>query len=87
MRKLRTVIWDYAGDEISERLLSDVEQLAGDLEAAGPAHGALAELLTEQELEILRQRAIRALSRASPAQSPPKPPRSPLAAGLTPTDE
>ena len=60
--KLRTVIWDYAGDEISEQLLSDVEQLAGDLEAAGPAHSALAELLTEQELEILRQRAMRALS-------------------------
>ena len=60
--KLRTVIWDYAGDEISERLLSDVEQLASDLEAAGPAHSALAELLTEQELEVLRLRAIRALS-------------------------
>ncbi len=60
--KLRTVIWDYAGDAIAEQWLADIEQLAAELEAGGPAHRALAELLSEQELETLRLRAVRALS-------------------------
>lgn len=59
--KLRTVIWDYAGDAIAEDLLSDVERLAAELESGGPARADLADLLTEPELEMLRRRSLRAL--------------------------
>lgn len=50
--KLRTVIWDFAGEALPRRLLDDVRTLAG----GGPPAG-LAELLEPDELDALVARA------------------------------
>lgn len=58
--KLRTVMWDFAGDGIPESLRSDIERLAtcepGSL-------GPLDELLDESEIDMLLQRARKVLKR------------------------
>ena len=59
--KLRTVIWDYAGDPIDSTLLEDVERLIPRLEGEGDAAAALAGLLSVGEMEVLRLRASRVL--------------------------
>lgn len=51
--KLRTVIWDFAGEEIDEQLVAAVELLMDEV----PAN--IAELLHPQEVEALRRRASR----------------------------
>jgi uncharacterized repeat protein (TIGR03843 family) len=56
--KLRTVIWDFAGDRISDRLLTDVLRLA----EGGPPAG-LAELLSPCECEALVERAAQVVMR------------------------
>ena len=48
---LRTVIWDFAGQAVPERLLADVERLLDE-----PATG-LEELLDDDEVKALRRRA------------------------------
>ena len=60
--KLRTVIWDYAGEPIAAHLLADVERLTAELEQGGPASQAFADLLSEPELQMLHHRAAQALS-------------------------
>jgi len=47
--KLRTVIWDFAGDPIEPALLADVERLAAALRN-GPARASLAALLDTDEI-------------------------------------
>ncbi len=59
--KLRTVIWDYAGDPIDSTLLADVEQLIPRLEGEGDAAASLAGLLSVGEITVLRLRASRVL--------------------------
>ena len=59
--KLRTVIWDYAGDAIDSALLEDVERLIPRLESEGDAAAALTGLLSEGEIAVLRLRAARVL--------------------------
>ena len=59
--KLRTVIWDYAGEPIDEGLLEDVEGLIPRLESGGDAAASLGGLLSEGEIEVLRLRAARVL--------------------------
>ena len=49
--KLRTVIWDFAGEPIAPALLAAVEPLAATVPAA------VAELLSEDETEAVRRRA------------------------------
>jgi hypothetical protein len=51
--KLRTVIWDFAGDEVPEAVLADVEQLVTDLP------DMLGHLLTGDECGELIDRAAR----------------------------
>ena len=53
--KLRTVIWDFAGQRVDDALLVDVERLAGD------PPGALCELLHPLEVDALVERARRLL--------------------------
>jgi uncharacterized repeat protein (TIGR03843 family) len=53
--KLRTVIWEFAGQRIPEALLADVEALLDRLP------GGLATLLDEEELDAVRHRAERLL--------------------------
>ncbi len=55
--KLRTVIWDFAGEPIPGALLEDIALLTADVPAR------IAELLTEAEVEALQGRARRLLRR------------------------
>ena len=59
--KLRTVIWDYAGEPIDPSLIADVESLIAKLSTAGEATAALTGLLSEPEIDELRRRAERAV--------------------------
>jgi len=51
--KLRTVIWDFAGDPLPDELLGDLDRLAAD-----PPEG-LAGLLSEAEQEAVVERTRR----------------------------
>jgi uncharacterized repeat protein (TIGR03843 family) len=53
--KLRTVIWDFAGDPVSPTLLTDLRPLADDL-AGGPLRLELDRLLSGREVEATRRR-------------------------------
>lgn len=57
--KLRTVIWDFAGERIDAGLLADVGRLADALagEPAGASAGELSEHLSRLEVEALLHRA------------------------------
>ncbi len=59
--KLRTVIWDYAGEPIEARLVADVEGLIPTLSESGETASALSELLSAGEIDVLRRRAERVL--------------------------
>ncbi len=50
--KLRTVMWDYVGEEIPSDILTDVEQFVND----GPSDG-LGELLNTFEVDAMKTRA------------------------------
>jgi uncharacterized repeat protein (TIGR03843 family) len=54
--KLRTVIWDFAGEPIPDDLLSDVARLEAELRE-GPTRLALTELLDPLELDATHRRA------------------------------
>ncbi len=54
--KLRTVIWDFIGQPLEDRLRADVRRLAGDVRG-GSVGDELAELLAEDELVALATRA------------------------------
>ena len=55
--KLRTVIWEFAGERIPDDLLADVEALADRLP------GGLDALLDEEELDAVRHRAHRVVAK------------------------
>lgn len=55
--KLRTVIWDFAGDPVPERLLPDLERLSTD------PLPALGRLLSDDEVELVRRRAAAVVRR------------------------
>lgn len=70
LNKLRTVIWDFAGDEIPAHILDDLQLLV----ARGPT-AELSELLSEDELEAMLDRAARlAASGAFPEPVGDRPP-------------
>jgi hypothetical protein len=54
--KLRSVIWDFAGDHVPEPLLADVERVTDELRT-GPLGAELRDLLTTQEVEETARRA------------------------------
>ena len=54
--KLRTVIWDLAGEPIPTDLRRDVRRLALDARS-GPVRDELSALLAEDEVEALVERA------------------------------
>jgi hypothetical protein len=72
--KLRTVIWDFAGEPVPEEITRDVGTLADALSADGEATERLASLLAGEELEALAGRA-RALANGGryPAPGPGRP--------------
>ncbi|HYN87277.1 MAG TPA: SCO1664 family protein [Ardenticatenaceae bacterium] len=57
--KLRTVIWDFAGEEIPEPLLDDLRALQDKLDAGGPLAEALEPLLASDEIAAFRRRVAR----------------------------
>lgn len=63
--KIRTVIWDFAGEPVPARLLADVERLVEGLP------GGLGDLLTDDEVAGVRRRAESLLRRpVFPAADP-----------------
>jgi len=54
--KLRTVIWDFAGEPIQNELLQRVHLLRDQLEAKNGAYDDLSRLLSQTELHNLRER-------------------------------
>ncbi|HEX6288108.1 MAG TPA: SCO1664 family protein [Herpetosiphonaceae bacterium] len=63
--KLRTVIWEYAGQPIPEPLISDIQRLAQRVETPNDdLTAALDALLARVELDALRRRVERVLRRA-----------------------
>jgi hypothetical protein len=55
--KLRTVIWDFAGEEMVEDILADVQMLCGELETKdSDLNDRLKNLLSKAELDALRGR-------------------------------
>jgi hypothetical protein len=61
--KLRTVIWDFAGEDVREELLGDLRGLAAKLKAP-PGRDDLAELLSPREMQALRGRLDRLIRAA-----------------------
>lgn len=59
--KLRTVIWDFAGQAIPEPLLADLRSLREQLRPGKPLAEALAALLNEDERRAVNQRIERLL--------------------------
>ena len=58
--KLRTVVWDFAGEEIPAALISDLCRLMSDLELDGSKlRLELGELLSEDEIEAVLRRTRR----------------------------
>jgi uncharacterized repeat protein (TIGR03843 family) len=54
--KLRTVIWDFAGEPIPEAYQADLRELQVQLAGEGPLRETLAKLLTEEEIVALDAR-------------------------------
>jgi hypothetical protein len=76
--KLRTVIWDYAGEPIPDHLMGDLSRLCEDL-AGGGLLSELRNLLSRTEISALRLRVERALDEGTfpfsgPGRSYPWPP-------------
>ena len=55
--KLRTVIWDFAGEEIPPELLGDVARVVDELEKNGAFFQRIRDLISPQEIDAMRERA------------------------------
>lgn len=72
--KLRTVIWDFAGQPIPSELRDDVSNLHHALQAGAPIRQALEPWLAAEEVEALIRRAETVLERATfPHPGPDRP--------------
>ncbi|QYK51020.1 MAG: SCO1664 family protein [Anaerolineales bacterium] len=60
--KLRTVIWDFAGEHIPPELVEDVRSLQAKLRTGGELSEQLAAYLSPPELDALRQRVAALLA-------------------------
>jgi hypothetical protein len=54
--KLRTVLWDYAGQPLRTDILADLQRLSEHLRDGGGAYGAFDRLLSSSEVKALRRR-------------------------------
>jgi hypothetical protein len=55
--KLRTVIWDFAGQPVPDDMLADIERLCGDIDnAEGAYRQNLGKLLSEREIGAFQNR-------------------------------
>ena len=55
--KLRTVLWDFAGERLSERICSDIRDLAVSINVSGKLRDKLSQLLSMSEIKALSGRA------------------------------
>jgi uncharacterized repeat protein (TIGR03843 family) len=55
--KLRTVIWDFAGEKIPAEILADIGRMHSALEAGGELRQSLDRLLAPKETRALKRRA------------------------------
>jgi uncharacterized repeat protein (TIGR03843 family) len=69
--KLRTVIWEFAGDEIPDEAVSALTSLADEIPTG------LRSLLTRSEIDAVRRRAARLLEEGRLPESPAGGPRYP----------
>lgn len=72
--KLRTVIWDWAGEVIPAVFLADVERLRDQLDSENSLAKGLAQLLLPREIKALKRRIERILNK--PVFPSPGPGRS-----------
>ncbi|MFN2290741.1 MAG: SCO1664 family protein [Anaerolineae bacterium] len=61
--KLRTVIWDFAGQRLPASILADLKELRSALAEGSSPAVALEQLLSEEELAALRRRLERLIRR------------------------
>jgi uncharacterized repeat protein (TIGR03843 family) len=54
--KLRTVIWDYAGESVPAGWLADLQRLRGQLGLGQPLREDLSRLITAGEIRALQER-------------------------------
>ena len=54
--KLRTVIWDFAGERLPARMCQDLQRMAAELQA-GPLRRQMAELIDAHEVDAAARRA------------------------------
>lgn len=59
--KLRTIIWDFAGENIPEGILQDVDDFRRKLQSNEEAEQSLSNWLDRQEIEAISRRAARLL--------------------------
>ncbi len=72
--KLRTVVWDFVGEPIPGHLLEDIGSFLDQLSSGMALEKELSVLLTEPELEAMRQRARALLAeRVFPGPGPGRP--------------
>jgi uncharacterized repeat protein (TIGR03843 family) len=72
--KLRTVIWDFAGEPIPEGVLADIETFRRRLQPSDPLWGTFESLLSLEETQALAQRASRlSRTRRFPLPGPGRP--------------
>jgi uncharacterized repeat protein (TIGR03843 family) len=69
--KLRTVIWDYAGEPIPSAWLADLGDLVAALAPDEPLWSALSELITRAEINALERRLRRLIRRGKMPQPGP----------------
>ncbi len=56
--KLRTVVWDFAGERIPPHLLADIRRVCEELQGEGALAAALKPLLRASEVRALRRRGL-----------------------------
>ncbi|MEV4925123.1 SCO1664 family protein [Streptomyces roseoverticillatus] len=59
--KLRTLLWGWAGEPLTEEAMEALRRLSANLADGGPLAGRLAELLTAAEIDALRARVAELL--------------------------
>jgi hypothetical protein len=69
--KLRTVIWDFIGEPVTEALLREIERLQRKLERGAQDVAELSDLLDKDERRALRQRVERVLEERVYPDPPP----------------
>ena len=56
--KLRTVIWDFAGERIEDQLIAELEELLQSVETVSKLTEELANLLKKEEIDALKSRIL-----------------------------